>query len=78
MNQYPELPRWAKRKLSKINKKMQQPKPKYQDGSTVIYQGKMQTVIDSYCKLFPSHSWYYNLDGSDLQAIPEDALMLPN
>lgn len=78
MNPHPQLPRWARKELTRINKTMQQTKPKYPDGSTVNYQGNTQIVIDSYCKLFPLPSWFYNLDGSNLQAIPEDALSPAN
>lgn len=49
-------------------------KPKYQDGSTVIYKESLLTVIDSYRKDYGNPGWFYNLNYPDLQAIPEHQL----
>lgn len=49
-------------------------KPKYADGSKVLYQGIIFNVVNSYWKDYGSPGWFYNLNNPNAQAIPEDEI----
>ena len=50
------------------------PKPKFQDGSKVIYRGFIFDVVNSYFRQYDSPGWFYNFHSPDLQAIPESEI----